>query len=315
MSTTHEAQYRIPRKSFAVVIAIGLAQAAALVGILLTIIHLITLLQQGTLVVGDRATLMGILGNLGLLAVLALTFGGLRGLEFAYTERVGYQVVQKLRMRMYAHLQGMSPRQIQGRSRGGLLLRFVGDLSMLRMWISRGRLSGLVALIVLDITLTVMAFLNVWITLAFISVTAIGTALSFARGDGVRRATRTMRRRRSALTSNVDEQVHSLAVPQVFGRSAGEYSRLSRQNDSMTESLIRVANLRGVLRAITLSTGQLTIVAVLAAGAMEIYRGRTTIAIVVAAITMTAPAVRPHPHPGPGPRLLAAFARLGRQAR
>jgi ABC-type multidrug transport system fused ATPase/permease subunit len=36
-----------------------------------------------------------------------------------------------------------------------------------------------------------------------------------------------------------------------------------------------------------LSTGQLTIVAVLAAGATEIYRGQTTIAVVVAAITMT----------------------------
>lgn len=287
VSAEHESHYRIPRRDFFVVIAIGLAQAATLVGILLSIINLITVLQQGTLVVGDRATLVSILTRISLLVGLAILFGALRGLEFAYTERVGYRVVRDLRMRMYDHLQGMSPRQIQGRSRGGLLLRFVGDLSMLRMWISRGRLSGLVALIVLAITLTVMAFLSIWITLAFISVTAIGAALSLARGDGVRRSTQVMRRRRSALTSNIDEQVHSLAVPQVFGRSAGEYARLSRQNDSLTRSLIKVANLRGVLRAITLSTGQLTIVAVLAVGALEIYRGQVTIAVVVAAITIT----------------------------
>ncbi len=287
MSQQHEAHYKIKPREFAVVITIGLLQAAALVGILLSIIFLIREFQGGALVAGDRAALGRMTMQIGIMAGLAIAFGLLRGYEFAYTERVGYRVVRDLRMRMYGHLQGMSPRQIQGRSRGGLLLRFVGDLSMLRMWISRGRLSGLVALIVLSITLTVMAILNIWMTLAFISVTALGSALSFSRGDGIRRVTRTMRRRRSVLTSNIDEQIHSLAVPQVFGRSAGEYSRLSDQNDAMNESLVKVANQRGILRAITLSTGQLTVVAVLAAAAMEIYRGQTTIPIVVAVVTMT----------------------------
>jgi ABC-type multidrug transport system fused ATPase/permease subunit len=287
VTNQHEAQYRIKPHEYAVVITIGLLQAASLVALLLLIIRLVTELQNGSLVAGDRAALGRIIGQLAVMVVLAIVFGVLRGFEFAYTERVGYRVVRELRMRMYSHLQGMSPRQVQGRSRGGLLLRFVGDLSMLRMWISRGRLSGLVALIVLTITLSVMAFLNIWITLAFISTTALGAALSFSRGDGIRSVTRTMRRRRSALTSNVDEQIHSLAVPQVFGRSSGEFSRLSRQNDSLTDSLVKVANQRGILRAITLSTSQLTIVAVLAAGAMEIYRGQITIALVVAAITIT----------------------------
>ena len=119
---------------------------------------------------------------------------------------------------MYDHLQGMTPRQIQHRSRGGMILRFIGDLSMLRTWISRGLLGGAVALIVL-IPPWRLIVLNYRIGLILIAVLAAGAAVSFASGQAMRRATRTMRRRRSLLISNLDEQINALPVVQVFGRS------------------------------------------------------------------------------------------------
>ena len=162
---------------------------------------------------------------------MAILHGGLRAWEFSLSEKIGYEVVQRLRMQMYQHLQGMTPRQVQNRSRGGLILRFIGDLSMLRTWISRGLLGGAVALIILLPAVTAMVVLNHRLGLVLIAVLAAGAAVSLASGHAMRRATRTMRRRRSLLISNLDEQINALPVVQVFGRSWGEYTRLSRQND------------------------------------------------------------------------------------
>jgi ABC-type multidrug transport system fused ATPase/permease subunit len=187
---------------------------------------------------------------------------------------------------MYGHLQGMRPRQLQGRSRGGLLLRFVGDLSMLRTWVSRGLLGGLVALIVVCGATGVMAAFAPWIALGVLAVLAAGVAISLGSGESMRRATQSMRRRRSLLTSNIDEQINALPVVQVFGRSPGEFSRLARQNDSLNRTLFRLAELRGRLRGISSAVGLLAAVVALAVGLIEISKGRVTLGFVIASLTI-----------------------------
>ena len=86
------------------------------------------------------------------------------------------------------------------------------------------------------------------------------------------------------LISNVDEQVHAQATVQVFGRSAGEYDRLSRQNDSMTQSLFDTAAIRGWMLGISAAMGWLSIVAVLLVGAIDVRAGNTSVGAVAAAV-------------------------------
>jgi ATP-binding cassette, subfamily B, bacterial len=207
-----------------------------------------------------------------------------RGVEFTVSERMGYELVRGLRMRMYRHLQGMSPRQLQHRSRGGLLLRFTGDLSMLRTWVSRGLARGLVAAIVAVGVLSVLAYLNLRLAATVGGVLALGAAALRYLGPRLHRITRRVRRRRSLLTSNVDEQIHALAVVQVSGRSAGEYARLSRQNDSMTEALFTTATVRGWMLGTASATGWLAIAAVLLVGTLELVAGNTSVGVVAAAV-------------------------------
>ena len=208
-------------------------------------------------------------------------------MAFNVAETAGYNVVRDLRMKMYAHLQGMTPRQFQGRARGGLLLRFLGDLSMTRMWISRGVLSGMIAALVLVGTLTALFFFSVWMTLAIIAAISAGAAASLVAGQRMRQATRIMRRRRSLVMSNLDEQLNAQPVVQVFGRSAGEYTRLSHQNDELTRALIRVARLRGYLRGVATAFALLALGAVLTAGLFEVRQGTTSIGTVIAFVVVT----------------------------
>ena len=102
----------------------------------------------------------------------------------------------------------------------------------------------------------------------------------------MRAATRVMRRRRSLLTSNVDEQLGALHVVQAFGRSGGERQRLRRQNNSLNRALFRIAELRGRLRGLATGTAMLMVVAVLAIGAVEVRRGVADLATVIAVLTV-----------------------------
>jgi ATP-binding cassette, subfamily B, bacterial len=279
--------FALPRRRVALVILLGLGQAATLIAFVLLVWATADSIGANPLGAQAEAAWRVTLIQLGVLGGVAVLHGGLRAWEFSVSEKIGYEVVQRVRMQMYQHLQGMAPRQIQYRSRGGLILRFVGDLTMLRTWISRGLLAGAVALIILLTAVTAMIVLNHRLGLVLVAVLATGAAVSLASGHAMRRATRTMRRRRSLLISNLDEQINALPVVQVFGRSWGECTRLSRQNDSLTRALFRTAELRGRLRGIGSAVALLAVVAVLVVGLLEVRRGSATVGQVLAVLIMS----------------------------
>ena len=117
----------------------------------------------------------------------------------------------------------------------------------------------LVSLVVLVGVLGVLSWINPWIGLTCLVVVLAGSAVSLAQGRSMRAATRVMRRRRSLLTSNVDEQLGALHVVQAFGRSGGERQRLRRQNNSLNRALFRIAELRGRLRGLATGTAMLMV--------------------------------------------------------
>lgn len=278
--------FRIRKGTIAIVVALGIGQVITLVCFVLLLQSVVNALVPAEVGKAADAAFQLALGQVGLLAAVAAVHGWLRSREFSVTEAAGYTIVRDLRMRMYRHLQGMTPRQFQGRARGGLLLRFLGDLSMTRMWISHGILGGLVSGVVLVGSLAVLMFFNSWMTLAILAALLSGAALSLAAGRAMRRATRSMRRRRSLVMSNIDEQLNAHAVVQVFGRSSGEFARLSRQNDALTRTLIRVARLRGYLRGISTTFSLLVVAVVLTVGMFEIRRGTATVGLVVAFVVV-----------------------------
>lgn len=270
--------FRLRRRDLAKVVLLAVLQAATLGALLLMVRTLVDGMTSGTI------QLEAVYRLAALLVAVVLANAALRGVEFTVSERIGYALVRDLRMTMYRHLQGMSIRQLQGRSRGGLLMRFTGDLSILRTWISRGLARGLVSLILLVGGISVVAYLDPRLAVTIGAVLCFGSAALAWVGPSLYRVTRKVRRRRSLLISNVDEQVHALATVQVFGRSSGEYDRLSRQNDAMTQSLFDTASIRGRMLTISSAVGWVAIAAVLVVGAVEVSAGNTSIGAVAAAI-------------------------------
>src|SRR4051812_31741249 len=253
--------------------------AAGVMAYVLLIRRAVDLLQMPAVESAD------LLPVLGLLVADALLLAWSRGAEFTVAEQAGYDAVGRLRVELHAHLIGMTPRSVHRSSQGALLLRFTGDLSTLRTWLSRGLARGIVNGITVLGGIGIVFYLNVMAGVAVVGVLLLGSSLSLAAGDRVRRSTRNVRWRRSLLASNIAEQLRALSVVQVFGRSAGEHARLARQSDDLLGADKRMVTTRGWLRAISSGAASLAVCAAVAVGAYAIPRNQATLGDVVGAIT------------------------------
>ncbi|AYG93936.1 ABC transporter ATP-binding protein [Brevundimonas naejangsanensis] len=266
-------------RDYAVILALGLAEMTAIGGIIALVWLIVNRITASPLAAASAFPLIGALG------VVMVVSAVLRALQFAVTERIGLILARRLRMLIYDHMSGMTPKQIQHRSRGSLILRLTGDLTMLRTWISRGIGRGIIAAMMVAGGMAVLAFISANIAAVVALIFVVGLVLSVWAGKRLARLTRRVRRRRSLLTSNIDEQINALSVVQLFGRSKGERSRLAKQNDGLTDLLVREATVRGVLRGISAGAGWATILAVLALGALDVARGQLSIGALAAAVT------------------------------
>lgn len=285
--------YTIPALPVAGVVVFGLIQAAALVGYIISVHQLLNAISPQWVGAQAQANWQAGLQALVWLVISILVAAISRGFSFAISERAGYEVVRQLRISQYRHLQGMNSRQLQHRARGGLLLRFTGDLGMLRNWISRGLLEGSVNLLVVLTGIAILFWLDPLLGMGVTGSILVVSALGLAGGRSMRRSIRTMRRHRSLLTGNIDEQLNALSVVQGFDRLRGEEERLSQQNDAMTRSLIGVSNRRGYWRALTALGGMLPIAVVLLIALVQVPNQQMSLATMVSGVLVAQYLARP----------------------
>jgi ABC-type multidrug transport system fused ATPase/permease subunit len=269
------------RRLLARLVANGMLQAAAALAVAL-LVHL----GFDALIGGEalRPADLALIG-LGLLASAA-ALAWLRTQERVDAERMGQDYVTDLRGVLFDRLAGLSTRAGQRRSRGGVVLRFVGDLKMLRQWVSLGLGRIAVAGITAALALAALAWVSPVLALATATVTAAGVGAMLALGGRTREAMRDARRRQGYLSANVNEKVASIAVVQAFGQARREKRRLLRQSERLSAAMVEQARRAATLRALGDLTAAIASAAVLLAGALEVAAGTTTPAVVVAAMTV-----------------------------
>ncbi|NNC47434.1 MAG: ABC transporter ATP-binding protein [Sphingomonas sp.] len=258
------------------------------IGYATTVVLMLVLLREFILALtGDAGSQLEPMTIAALLGVTAIAHAALRMLEFAVPEHIGFRIVKNMRHHIYQHMAQMMPHQIRHRSRGSLILRLTGDLTMLRTWLSRGIARGLIAGLSLVATLAVLARFSWPIALSIVFALIVGAIASAWAGRRLAKYTTRVRRRRSTLTSNIDEQVHALASVQLFNRLDGERNRLERQNESLTSALMQEAWWRAALRGLSAATSWSALVVALMTGFILLRHGLTDLGTIVAALIAT----------------------------
>lgn len=267
------------RRQLAWLIANGIAQGSGALASAWLVHSLFARLGDDTLQLG--ATMLSAAGIVA--ATLAVSW--LRVRERALAETMGQDYVSELRLELFDCLSAVSLRALSRHSRGGTLLRFIGDLKALKRWVSLGIARLAVGCVSLGVALLALAWLNVWMALAATAALLAGAASALLLGKYVDAAVREARKHQARLAANVNEKISHITVVRAFDQGAAERQRVERQGERLKTAMVDQARSLAWLRAVGDTTSGFCLAAVLAAGAWQIAEGEATIATVVAAMT------------------------------
>ncbi|PXW89700.1 ATP-binding cassette subfamily B protein [Nitrosomonas sp. Nm84] len=210
----------------------------------------------------------------------------LRMVERIDAERMGQHYASEVRILLYDCLSFLTPRTLQKRSRGGVSLRFVGDMTSLRRWISMGLARVTVAGVSTIAALLILSIINWQLTLTVTVSLVLGTWLTYLFGKRMRAAAIESRRRLSNLAANVNEKVTSIAVVQVFGQVDREREHIVRQGKYLHDSMVARAQVAGQILGITEFSVAMISATTLLAGVFAVTAGTASVGAVIAAISI-----------------------------
>ncbi len=230
------------RRMIAAVTACALGQAAA----------------SGTAAFATRdvfAALSGGGATVPVLALTALTASGvmiavLRIAEGVTAERLGQSYAGDTRQRLFSHISRLPRAVVRAQRRGGLSLRFVGDLGALRGWISKGLTRLITATIVLPISAAVIFALDWRLGLAVMLPMVLGMGLMWVVGQRSGALHSRLRSCRSRLSADLSERVPIAPDLRMLGRVGREKARLSYQSAQLLDAAIARALGASTLRAV-----------------------------------------------------------------
>lgn len=260
----------------------GLAQAGAAIATALLVKFIFDHIITATEPFSTEALAWSAIG----LAVVALFIAWLRMMEYTDAERMGQDYVDQVRMQLFDSLKNSAVRTAQKRSRGGVMLRFIGDLTVFRRWVSLGVARLIVGGVSIAGATLALSFVNGMLALAAGAMLLTGGMVVLAQGKRMQEVVREARRRRARLAANINEKISALAVIQVFGRAEKERKRVANQSRHLKEAMVDQARVTGWLRGITEAAAALTAGTVLILGALEVAAGQVTPGTVVAAMSI-----------------------------
>lgn len=234
-------------------------------------------LLAGVLVLGVRALLQPAAALwswapaapwwLAIMAVGVAASAWLRQRETVDAEALAQHYIAHVRLRLFDHLTRLSPAVAQQRSRGGVLMRFIGDVQALRAWVGR----GIATLLVAGSTLVLLLGLLAWLApvlAAGVAVLSLVMALALGRlHAGLFDATALARDRQAGIAASMGDRIAALPALQMAGQAERERTRLRRQNRRLRQALQTRAEWRGRHRAlVATATGGATLMMAAFAG-------------------------------------------------
>ena len=270
------------RLRFAALVANGIAQAGVAVATAL-------LVKNGfdRLILPDAALQLRPAALFAGGLTLAIGLGAwLRWRGHLDAEQLGQGYVHDLRLRLFRHIARIGAEGARQMSRGAIVLRFVGDLTALRQWISHGlarlTVSGLAAVL----AIAVLAFVEPVVALAVGIAVAVAAGLALAVGPRLRATTRESRRRRGRLAAQLNDRVANIGVVEAFGQETRERKRFERLSRRLRHALIARARVIGLLRALSEASASFAGACALFAGALQVGLGLASPGAVVAAMVV-----------------------------
>jgi len=269
----------------------GILQAVMIVGSMLLVRHAFDVLLNPAFDDPEVNLFeMTEVGTIGLFAIGLLVCTGfaalLRLLEQVDAERLGQDYTHRVRMTLYDQMGKFAPRTVSQRSSGSTMLRFVGDLTALRRWVSMGLARIVVAVILSLLALGFLAFLDPYLAAGSLVILSLGLAGNLRLGPQMHRSISESRRLRGRLAGNINEKIRAFNVLQAFNQTGRERKKFRRQSLQLCDAMVARSLSAGLMRIVTEGSTAASMGLVLSLGALEVFRGMTSAGNVVAAMAV-----------------------------
>ena len=180
-------------------------------------------------------------------------FTGAVGILQTYlTNRVGQRVMEDLRNRLYAHLQGMSLRFFTGTRTGEIQSRLTNDVGGIQSVVTDTATSVLSNIVTLLSTLIAMLVLSWQLTALSLAMTPVFLLLTYRAGRVRRRVTAQAQESKAEMSAITQEtlSVSGILLSKVFGRRHEEIARFRQENRRLANLAIRQEMVGRVLFAV-----------------------------------------------------------------
>ncbi len=204
----------------------------------------------------------------------------LRGL-FSYsqiyiTSRIGYQIVHRLRLELFGHLQRL-PLLFHKQTRTGeLVSKIKGDTAVLKDVCSDSVLTLGTQVLTLLSMLTVMCLMSWQLGLIVVATLPALTAALLYQYRNVRTSARRQRTRQGQISSRLNELLAAAPLVQAFGRGEYETRRFETDNADALDNSIQAARMEATATRLVELISALGTSAVVCIGAMHVLDDRLT---------------------------------------
>ncbi len=268
------------KRRMLLLVALGLGQSV------LSVVIALSVREAFDELVGAHAGSSAGLRTAGI-ALAALALGAvLRWREFLESERLAQSYVHAVRVQVFRHAMRLGEAGMAQTSRSTVLLRFTGDMSPLRLWISRGISRGVVAMTSIMVTLIALLVVAPFIGVTIAASMALTALAALALGPALDRSTRNVRRRRTRMLKHAQERLYQLSLIETVGDATRERRLLARKSDGLARASVARAGLIGVVRAIGEAGAAATSLGALLIGALLAGMAMATPGAVVAAMLL-----------------------------
>jgi ABC-type multidrug transport system fused ATPase/permease subunit len=210
----------------------------------------------------------------------------LRTIELVDAELLGQSYVHRVRMVLFSQMSKFPLRTISKRGSGAILLRFVGDLTALRTWVSKGLARIVVGVIIVVVASGFLASVDVSLAIASLAVMLLGLSGNLLLGPKMQRAIEESRMLRGRLARNINEKIRAFSVIQAFNQTKRERRKFRSQSLLLRRALVSKARVMGLMRFVTEGSTAVSMSLLLSLGAIEAAQGMTTPGNVLGAMTM-----------------------------
>lgn len=211
-------------------------------------------------------------------AIFALVL--LRGL-FSYsqiyvTSRIGYQIVHRLRLELFAHLQRLPLLFHKNTRTGELVGKINGDTAVLKDVCSDSVLTFSTQVLTLLSMLTVMCLMSWPLGMIVLATLPALTAALLYQYRNVRKSSLLQRTRQGQISSRLNELLAAAPLVQAFGRTDYETRRFETDNAGALDDSIQAARMEATATRLVELISALGTSAVVCVGAMQVLDGRLT---------------------------------------